>query len=225
MRRRNVKEFFSEAFDRSADPCLEGRIARVMEYLEKRGKGVTHGHTPPWEDVSLRALGPEAEVNDIVGDHLRVFLNECTWRWSIDHKVSYEKAKELRDGDEEFVRSFNADTFEAAMLARGSVRDPFTCRWEVFTEGKWTPYDDNNSNLIERAKELGEPRVVLRLGPRGWSYTIDLRAMVQRNLYNGTERPIRSAGMVRKPGRVSHEELRAGIKFFVDLATLPEGKS
>merc|ERR1712176_260178 len=52
-KRKNMPEFFKDAFDRTADPCLEGRVGRLMEYLEaKRPPDSESSGMPPWEDVS-----------------------------------------------------------------------------------------------------------------------------------------------------------------------------
>merc|ERR1712048_1506789 len=79
-----LMEFFKQAFDRNADPCLEGRVGRIMEYLDSKKQSKAAADCPPWADVSLEALPASTSSRDVVGEHLRVFINECTWRWSKD---------------------------------------------------------------------------------------------------------------------------------------------
>jgi len=90
-----MKEFFRDAFDRKADPCLEGRLGRLMEYLEaKRVAADSDAHgTPPWEEVSLKPLAPGTPVRDVIGEHLRVFTGECIWSWSRQLDMSYERPR------------------------------------------------------------------------------------------------------------------------------------
>lgn len=240
--------FFRDAFDRRADPCLEGRMARIFEYLERarmQSEGPTG--TAPWEDISLKVLAPDAKPNDVVGEHLRVFVNECTWKWAQDRGLEYEVAKARRSGDvhaAEFNRLFNADTFRAAMLARGVVEQPPAAvrqdqvQWEVKTDTSWAPLEAAANDCLERARAEGRDQVELRLGPMGWKYQVDLRRHVQRNPKTGKERPIRlvqagaggaaqapaqSVRGPRRPRQLKREELEAAISLFVELQTLPEG--
>ncbi|CAK0857731.1 unnamed protein product, partial [Prorocentrum cordatum] len=55
-RRGGICQFFREAFDRTADPCLEGRVSRMMTYLEMRGgqKGLASAGAPPWRTCPCR---------------------------------------------------------------------------------------------------------------------------------------------------------------------------
>lgn len=244
--RGGTTRFFKEAFDRTADPCLEGRLGRVLEYLEK-ARPVGRTDHPPWEDVSLQPLPPAAPVNDVVGEHLRVFINECTWQWARERSLEYEDAKTSRHSEEHsasFNSVFNADTFRAAMRARSVVKseEAGVC-WEVQTDSSWTPFDYNTNQLISAARSAGRAQVEVRLGPKGWTYEIDLRKFVQRNPKTGKERAIRcvkaapkeekgkgkggkgagkaeaSAGM----RQLSADELEVAIQYFVDMCTLPEG--
>lgn len=224
--------FFQQAFDRTADPCLEGRVGRLMEYIEARRRAATDQGTcglPPWEEVSLRDLPPESPPNDLVGEHLRVFMAECTWRWAKEKRLGYEDAKNVRLDEEhavEFSRFFNASTFEAALLARGVVVEACSSRWESATKsGEWIPYDPDVSWQIEQAHRQGLAETRIRLGPKSWLYIIDLRKGAQRNIKTGQERTMRrveGVGDVRPPcGRLLQEELSAGIEYFVEMATLP----
>jgi len=131
--------FFREAFDRKADPCLEGRVGRLLEYLDSeqyKGNGV---EVPPWDDMSLRPevlSDPGVLPEAIVGEHLRVFVNECTWTWSRIRNMNYAKAKDERFFDEhvcEFSDLYNAAKFKETMLARGVVITS-QHRWSIATD-------------------------------------------------------------------------------------------
>eukprot|EP00438_Fugacium_kawagutii_P009436 Skav202047 [mRNA] locus=scaffold1138:382123:397889:- [translate_table: standard] len=131
-----MMQFFRKAFDRpcQADPCLEGRTSRLMQFAEQQR--VSGGSMPPWEDISVQRLAADASVKDVAGEHLRVFCNECTWQWAKKSGQSYDKAKEVRFGKDDamvadFARIYNADSFSHAMRARGVVRGGSSCRWEV----------------------------------------------------------------------------------------------
>ncbi|CAJ1415930.1 unnamed protein product [Effrenium voratum] len=130
-------DFFRQAFDRQADPCLEGRTSRLLHFLESHR--LTSTSAAPWEDVSLRPLAADAAIKDVAGEHLRVFGNECTWQWSRQREMSYEEAQRARfSGDdaaaEDFARLFNAESFSRAMRARGVVRRRAAARWEAHAE-------------------------------------------------------------------------------------------
>jgi len=243
MDKRGTGRFFKEAFDRTADPCLEGRMGRILEYLEKARKVGKSTEIAPWEDVSLQPIPPTAPVNDVVGEHMRVFINECTWRWAQDKGIEYEAAKKLRHEEphaEEFNKAFNADTFRAAMVARNVVKaEEPAAQWFVATDSGWMPFEAGANQTIEIARQHGQHSVQVRLGPKGWSYDIDLVKFVQRNKKNSKERPIKkearratasssSASSSSKPTgmrQLSPEELEGAVRFFIDMATLPEGPS
>lgn len=224
--------FFRKSFDRSADPCLEGRTCRILEYLEKtrlsadpaaKGKA-------PWEDVSLKPMPEGALAQDVVGEHLRVFVNECAWRWASEKGIDYEEAKSTRMDDAAFEVLFNAATFEHAMLMRGVAAGELGVRWETQTD-RWEPYEDDISAKIERARKLGHASCEVALGPKQWRYTIDITGMVQRNPKTMKERPIRcvaldpllaaATGDGKRGKQMSKAELDSAIKFFVDMCTLP----
>merc|ERR1719203_1133006 len=95
--RNGIAGFFREAFDRNADPCLEGRAGRIMEYLQARSQVLAAGAGPSWEDLSLHPLPADAAPQVIVGEHLRVFVNECTWRWARHRGLDYTTAKTERE--------------------------------------------------------------------------------------------------------------------------------
>ncbi|CAK9008806.1 Hypothetical protein SCF082_LOCUS10025 [Durusdinium trenchii] len=231
----SILDFFRKAFDRQADPCLEGRTSRLMHFAEQRR--VAGGTMAPWEDVSLQPLPEDAAVKDVAGEHLRVFCNECTWLWAKKLNIGYEKAKEVRFGADDtlvtdFAQLYNADTFSRAMRARGVVRRGATSsRWEVQLEdGSWGPYDEEASATIESAYQRGAQQVELRLGPRGWQYTIDLTAQVQMNAKTKKSRPLRRVELATSPvspdgvaagARLTEEELGEAIRFFVEMHTLP----
>jgi len=223
----SMRRFFKEAFDRSADPCLEGRVSRLMEYLEARRQeaDVSLAHAPPWDDVSLRPLAAEASPQEVVGEHLRVFVNECTWKWAGEKGLDYASAKEALtkdvQGQREFTRLFNAPAFEVAMLARGVATDAVARQWEVNTDGQsWMPYGEEQNEVLERARLLKKRNCEIRNGT--WAYEIDLAKMVQRNKKTKKERPIRctDAPAKRRQGRLNLSELKTAIEYFVGLQTL-----
>lgn len=228
MDKAGMQRFFREAFDRTADPCLEGRVSRLMEYLDVRRQetDASLARAPPWDDVSLRPLDPEATAQQVVGEHLRVFVNECTWRFATEKGLEYAKAKELRVSDEptqrEFGRLFNAVAFEAAMLARGVAADAEAKQWQVNTDGdRWMPYSEEQNEVLERSRLLGLRRCEVRV--HSWMYEIDFGMMVQRNRKTRKERPIRcvDAPVNKKQGRLTLEELKGAVEYFVGLDTIP----
>lgn len=235
-RKNGMREFFKDAFDRTADPCLEGRLGRLMEYLEaRRPVGAGEAATPPWEDVSLRPLKPGTPARDVVGEHLRVFMGECTWSWSRQQGLEYEAAKTARSEPrcaDSFAAVFNAATFEAALIAKGVAAKPEAGRpvqWEAMAEGgSWNAYDEEVSAQIEQGRLRGLRTVEVRSGPRGWKYEIDLVKMVQRNPKTKKERPLRCveraarAAAAAAPARgLPLQDIRKEIAYFVDLCTLP----
>lgn len=224
----SMKKFFKEAFDRKADPCLEGRVDRLMKFIESRGSHLDPG-MPHWEDVSLKALPQSSSPQEIVGEHLRVFVAECTWAWSRQVGVTYERAKEVRFDDEHsggFVQRCNAAKFRASMVSRGVASDACLAKWESAArpgEAQWVPYDADVSDQIEEAWQKSLPSVEVRVGPKSWRYTIDFSQNVQRNPKSGQERSLRRCSRLpsERPGKLSLSELDTQIAFFVELATLP----
>mmetsp|Transcript_93241 Transcript_93241/g.259747 ORF Transcript_93241/g.259747 Transcript_93241/m.259747 type:complete len:521 (-) Transcript_93241:139-1701(-) len=99
-RRHQIPEFFSgEAFDRTADPCLEGRLGRILAYLEAHaaeaeGEGAAPGDPAPGE-VHVEPMPEGSPVEKVVGEHLRVFRNQCIHRWAQVCGLPYERAKAL----------------------------------------------------------------------------------------------------------------------------------
>lgn len=224
---RGSLNFFKTGFDRTGDPCLEGRTKLMMEYLElvQPVSDASAAGMPPWEDVSLQALPKGCVPQDVVAEHLRVFIAECTWRWSQQTGKSYAEAKEARLTDafiEDFSNVFNAYTFQAAVLARGVVAEEGERQWESKAKDmeEWFPYDPEVSAKIDRAYRQGLPEVTVRLGPRSWQYVIDLRSMVQRNQVTGQERKLRSVEGTPS-GKLTEADLAAGIEYFVEMCTLP----
>lgn len=228
-KRNGFCDFFKGAFKRDADPCLEGRTGRIMEYLEKNGdlQRSTSGSMVPWEEVSLQPLHKMATPCDIVGEHLRVFVNECTWCWACTRGLNYEEAKTKRFDKEnvtDFCKLYNAVTFETAMLSRGLVADSKTVQWQVMMDtGYWSPYEDELSAQIEQARQCGASTVQLRIGPEGWKYKIDLKRLVQQNQKTKKERAIRfiTVAMPIPQGKISQIDFKAAIHYFVELDTLP----
>lgn len=227
-----MKEFFRDAFDRKADPCLEGRLGRLMEYLEAKRAALdseAHG-TPPWEDVSLKPLAPSTPARDVIGEHLRVFTGECIWSWSRQQGLSYEAAKAARSEcqhEDSFAQIFNAASFEAALVTKGVAARPEASgakQWEAMADGDgWNPYDEDVNVQIEQGRERGLTVIEVRSGPRGWKYEIDLARMVQRNPKTRKERKLRciarSAGSSAKG--IALQDVRKHIDFFVEMCTLP----
>lgn len=190
-------EFFQAAFDREADPCLEGRVSRLLNYLEKYSSTASPS-VAPWEDVSLRPLAESATPTDIVGEHLRVFMGECTYEWALAKGLSYEQAKDARLQAEhaaDFERAFNDVTFAAALRSKGAVADPFRVKWEMHSRsgGKWIPYHAGVNAKICAAAASGKPslQVQVRSGSHTRAYDIDLQRGCQRNPTTGTEHKIR----------------------------------
>lgn len=218
--------FFRNAFDRNADPCLEGRTGRMLAYLEPRRGGRRSDAVPPWEDVTLRQLPEGTSSLDLLGEHLRVFLAERTWSWSRERGFTYERAQELRFSSEhavDFERLFNAATFEFQLWARGVVASGRRRQWESLAKGFWVPYPADMSAMLDRAHKQGLTETEIRLGPHAWRFTVDFVSMVQRSPKTGQEWPLRIVEMKCQPqhGQISKKELAAGIAYFVDLATLP----
>jgi len=231
--RRGPLQFFRDAFDRKADPCLEGRMGRILEYLEKAGRAAssTLSSTPSWEDVSLGPIPDGAKPDFIVGEHLRVFKNECAWSWAQAKRMDYEAAKVACGEDahaKDFERLYNADTFRAAMRARGVVAETGGVQWQADSGKGWIPYDTSVNAQIERARQKGTAKVKVRLGPKGWKYEVDLHRFVQRNPVNGTERTIRcikGADVPAEKGKLTPCELEDAVQYYIDLCTLPGGAS
>jgi len=237
-RRGGTLRFFREAFDRTADPCLEGRVGRICEYLEKHALSRGVAAVPPWEDVSVKQMPASASVEEFVGEHLRVFVNECTWHWAEratgSRSMDYEEAKRLRfDGAHanDFARICNAATFAAHMRAAGLCADGRATSqdrllWEVQTGAAWQPFEPRVNALLEEARLADRPVVECCFGPKGWRYVLDLRRRVQRKPKSGRERALRCAPAPGKRRRLSPQELNAAIRVFVeDLVTLPPAPS
>eukprot|EP00933_Yihiella_yeosuensis_P044834 TRINITY_DN40104_c0_g1_i1.p1 TRINITY_DN40104_c0_g1~~TRINITY_DN40104_c0_g1_i1.p1 ORF type:complete len:412 (+),score=75.52 TRINITY_DN40104_c0_g1_i1:20-1255(+) len=238
--RNGVKGFFKQAFDRKADPCLEGRVSRLLEYLEaNKPKNPGEEHLAPWEDVSLQPIAEGASARDIVGEHMRVFCNECTWMWARERGVSYESAKAARMGADsdaaaDFARLYNAEAFVKAAHGRRIVAKSCNACWEALAEADtWSPYDGATSAKIEEAYQTGKSPVLnLRLGPHAWRYEIDLAKLVQRNPKTGKERPLRrtevaasspssSPASASGQRKVSDADLAEAVRYFVDMETIP----
>jgi len=180
--------------------------------------------------VSLKTLSEDAPAQEVVGEHLRVFVAECTWQWAQEHGFSYEEATSARQKSEhatDFSRLFNASSFEAAMLARGVVLDTGVFQWESASKsGEWVPYEPEISKQIDVAHQRGIAEIRIRLGPKCWQYVIDFNRMVQRNPKTGVERALRNVAVASsdartRPGQLTLEILQQSIKYFVDMQTLP----
>jgi len=227
-----TKGFFREAFDRNADPCLEGRVGRIMEYLQSRSQVPNACRRPPAEDLAVQSLQENASPKAIVGEYLRVFVNECTWRLAKERGVDYEIAKKERQGEASsasaasFARLCNAHSFEASVLAKGLASDLPPRRWEVRLEdGTWSAYGSEQNEVLEMARHLDVP--ICKIKIRTWIYEVDLDQMVQINAKTWKERSVRCVELGREErsnqprrARLTHEEIKAAIRYFVDLETL-----
>merc|ERR1712146_523239 len=108
-----------------------------------------------WEDVSLKPMPPDSSAQFIVGEHLRVFRSECIWSYSRLCCITYSDAQREIEKIHplEFVRLFNASTFEAAITRRNVVVNTTGERWQVVTEsGALNSYDDEANEIIEQAR-------------------------------------------------------------------------
>lgn len=229
--RGGTKTFFIKAFDRTADPCLEGRAGRILDYLSqlKATSGGGPLKIPPWEDVSLEPRAPDATAKDIVGEHLRVFVNECTWRWSQDRGIDYYDAKTSRQSEPEatdFAKLYNATTFKATLLSRGVVEDVDAKCWEVqLDNGLWSPFTEEQNLTLERGRVKNLKGCQVRVNQ--FLYEIDFTKMVQRNTKTGKTRQIRC---LDQPAGAAHGSVKTrlpvanveeAINFFVEMQTLP----
>jgi len=228
--------FFREAFDRSADPCLEGRANRVLEYLQSRSQvpGAALGAIgtqPPPGDLAVELPAEGASPKAVVGEYLRVFVNECTWRWAVQEGVDYDIAKVERQHEvslEAFARLCNATTFEVALLARGVATDMPARQWEVQLEdGTWSPYGIETSEALERARLFGDPLCQVKV--RHWVYEVHLGHMLQMNFKTKKERPVRCVERCDDKGggrgRLPLADIKASILYFVELETLAPAKT
>lgn len=226
--------FFQDAFDKTADPCLEGRVSRLLEYIEKEGSAASgRAGVPPWEDVSLRPLADDASPVDVVGEHLRVFVNECTWGWARAKRMDYEKAKVARGADahvQDFAAVCNAATFKEALRVRGVIAGD-AVQWECQVDDRglrFEAYEVQVSETIERGRRQGLRQVEVKMGPKHWTYVIDLNRNMQVNPKTRKERPIRMAPLTpargsadtRPKGQLSEKDLDDAIACFVQLDTL-----
>jgi len=48
---------------------------------------------PAWHELTVEPFPPDASVLDVIGEHLRVFINSCTWAWAQKAGISYTEAK------------------------------------------------------------------------------------------------------------------------------------
>ncbi|CAJ1357777.1 unnamed protein product [Effrenium voratum] len=209
--------FFNQAFDRMSDPCLEGRVGRLAEYMSRRVKGAQAA-----EDFFIQQ-NPSASVEAVVGEFLRVFGNECTAACAAVQGLTYQEAVAKRQeghlpGFEELC---NASTFEEFLLAKGIFEDARTVRqWEVQIKGgRWQPYEPGIQQKIEVARVCG---TLCEVDNHSFHYIIDVNAKVQRNSQTGKERPVRWVAV--NPGWPCFplHELQAAIATLVELQTLAE---
>jgi hypothetical protein len=225
--------FFKDAFDRTADPCLEGRMGRLLEYIERARRGVDaqSGQLPPWEDVSLNfRAGADAEA--IVGEYLRVFAHECIWRWAQEHKVKYDDAKSMRERGESmsgqeskssFSALYNAAAFTEYLRKQSAIiPEGGSMRWECqVNESMWAPFEDVANEVIEAARAREASRCELVIGK--YSYSIDLTVPHQKNNQTGKIRPVRAvpSDTAKRKNAVTREEVESITKKLVELHTLP----
>jgi len=209
-------DFFREAFDRQADPCLEGRVGRLMQYLQKKSKELSEGSLPS-EDFAIELpttspTGAHAQTRDaLVGEYLRVFTNSCVLRWAQQEGLEYQKAQFERQKEvnaRKFAEICNTATFEVELLARNVVYDAPAKQWEVEVEyGKWTAFSTQANEALERARLLSEAFCEVKIGR--WDYKVDLRRMVQINTHTQKERYVRVVDRVRDYGKLPTTDAKA----------------
>lgn len=90
-----LERFFREAFDRTADPCLEGRVGRLLTFLERHAEQEGASGEPPAGDLMAEALPKGSKAEHVVGEHLRVFSNRVVWDWARASGLTYARAKAL----------------------------------------------------------------------------------------------------------------------------------
>lgn len=208
--------FFAEAFDRHADPCLEGRVSRLMEYLSIKAAGDLD--RPTWEDLSVQKLSSTASAVDVVGEHLRVFVNQATWIWAQKQGVSYSTASLDRQVGRSPARLFSATDFEAWILAKGLAREIPTRRWEVqFEDGSWAHYEEFANEVLELVRIQGGSSGQVKV--HAYLYEVNFETLVQKNLQSGKDRPVRWTP-VTQPGQFALEDIKSAICYFVEMETL-----
>mmetsp|Transcript_8707 Transcript_8707/g.19011 ORF Transcript_8707/g.19011 Transcript_8707/m.19011 type:complete len:321 (+) Transcript_8707:674-1636(+) len=227
-----IAVFFREAFDRHADPCLEGRVGRLMDYLQMKSKGLAEGLPPP-EDFAIELpTANEPSCEAVVGEYLRVFTNSCVWRWALQEGLDYQKAKLERQKEinaEKFTGICNTATFQVDLLAQNAILDEPSKQWEVEIEpGKWSAFPAQANEALERARLLSQSLCQVKVGH--WDYEVDLRHMVQINMHTKKERPVhfvernRDCGATA-PGKLSLADVKAALRVFEELETLAPAPS
>lgn len=93
----NGVNFFTTAFERDADPCLEGRLSHLLQYIEESPSfqveaGTESQEGVPWKDTCLD-LRAKLDPQGLVGEYLRVFTNSRLAEFAAKEKLAYPAAK------------------------------------------------------------------------------------------------------------------------------------
>lgn len=116
-----LSAFFREAFDRTADPCLEGRVGRLLTFLEQRAeRSDSASGEPPAGDLTAEALPRGSKAEHVVGEHLRVFSHRVVWDWARASGLSYARAKALWEHAENSLPGAEAPEAKRPRLSRSA---------------------------------------------------------------------------------------------------------
>lgn len=118
--RGEIERFFREAFDRTADPCLEGRVGRLLTFLERNADQEGSGEEPPAGDLVAEALPKGSTADRVIGEHLRVFNNRVVWDWARASGLAYARAKALWDHAENGMAGAEAPEAKRPRLSRSA---------------------------------------------------------------------------------------------------------
>eukprot|EP01102_Stenamoeba_stenopodia_P023054 TRINITY_DN980_c0_g1_i2.p1 TRINITY_DN980_c0_g1~~TRINITY_DN980_c0_g1_i2.p1 ORF type:complete len:502 (-),score=174.98 TRINITY_DN980_c0_g1_i2:218-1723(-) len=101
----DFKKFFTTAFDRTADPCLEGRVGRLQLYIENSpyhwkkdgANGAEDIMMVKWRDFNLLFEERANEEKEACfGEFLRVFLNTTALKYAKSVGRPYEEIQSSR---------------------------------------------------------------------------------------------------------------------------------
>eukprot|EP01098_Paradermamoeba_levis_P007368 TRINITY_DN3037_c0_g1_i1.p1 TRINITY_DN3037_c0_g1~~TRINITY_DN3037_c0_g1_i1.p1 ORF type:complete len:378 (-),score=104.75 TRINITY_DN3037_c0_g1_i1:151-1284(-) len=122
--KKDVLSFFETGFDRTADPCLEGRIQRLQSYLEANSS--LSPSDLPVDEFSLDFQNKE-DKNSIIGEYLRVFRNSQLNEFAKDLQLPYPEAKQRWEANKlpGFEKFYNAKKFEKYLMDNKAGLDSF----------------------------------------------------------------------------------------------------